>query len=90
MEYSLAPVSTPPKPYHGPEFDLLSVTEVAAAARVTVRSLNNYWNAGSGPPRTRIGGRIFVTRASLAAWLAARTDSLPTHQPNQPHPAAAA
>jgi helix-turn-helix protein len=66
--------------------ELLSVTEAAAAARVTSRTLSNYWLAGEGPARTRVGGRVFISRSALIAWLASRTDE--SHQPTSPPTAA--
>ncbi len=48
---------------------LLTPREVACQARVTVRSLHNYWRAGNGPRRTCIGGRVFVREEDFLAWL---------------------
>jgi predicted DNA-binding transcriptional regulator AlpA len=48
---------------------LLTKPEVAAAVRVTTRSLDNWWRDGDGPPRTRIGGRVLVREDHLSAWL---------------------
>jgi len=72
--------------------DLLTTTEAAAAARVSVRTLENYWRDGTGPTRTRIGGRVFISRSDLAAWRASRTDARSTvrNQPAAFHPATAA
>jgi Helix-turn-helix domain len=55
--------------------ELLTVTEAAAEVRVTPRTLENYWRKNAGPARTKVGGRVFITRDNLAAWLRAGTDA---------------
>jgi hypothetical protein len=56
----------------GPGDDLLTVTQAAALVNCTVRNLERYWSLGRGPARTRIAGRVFVSRAALAAWIDGR------------------
>lgn len=62
---------------------MLTPREVACQARVTVRSLHNYWRAGRGPRRTCIGGRVFVQKDHFQAWIDACTEDPMAHRPNQ-------
>jgi predicted DNA-binding transcriptional regulator AlpA len=54
---------------------LLRKDEVAAFVRVTPRTLNKYWSEGKGPRRTRVGRRVLVSSADLAAWIAAHSEN---------------
>jgi hypothetical protein len=73
--------------------DLLTTTQAAARCGITERTLSAYWRAGTGPVRTRVGGKVFVAEQALADWLTARTDPQPSplHHPMPPDaPAVAA
>jgi hypothetical protein len=57
--------------------DLLTTTQAAARCGITERSLSTYWRSGTGPVRTRVGGKVFVAEQALADWLVARTEPQP-------------
>jgi hypothetical protein len=46
--------------------------ELAAALGVTTRTLRRWHALGEGPPRTKIGCRIYYRRSSVERWLASR------------------
>jgi hypothetical protein len=75
---SLAPAACPAPAGAG---DLLSVTEAAAAARVTTRTLSNYWQAGAGPARTRVGGRVVHISGGASRMAGVRDRRKPPTQP---------
>lgn len=52
--------------------DVLTVKEVARICRVGDSTVWR-WLARNDLPRTKIGGRTYVTRAALDAYLAARS-----------------
>ena len=49
--------------------DYLSVEETAEALGVTRRTLDNMHQRREGPPRTRVGGRVYFRRTALEKWL---------------------
>ena len=51
--------------------NLLTTTQAAARCGLTERSLSTYWRNGTGPVRTRVGGKVFVAEQALADWLTA-------------------
>ena len=48
---------------------LLTKSEAAAHARVSIRSLENHVRRGTGPITTRIGGKVFIREDHLTEWL---------------------
>ena len=49
--------------------DYLSVDGAADALGVSRRTLGNLYRRREGPPRTRVGGRVYFRRAALEEWL---------------------
>lgn len=43
--------------------------ELAAELRVSVDSLQRWHNQRIGPPRVKVGGRVYYRRAAVRAWL---------------------
>jgi predicted DNA-binding transcriptional regulator AlpA len=53
--------------------DLLTITEVITALRVSRSAFWRWRRRGTGPPVARLpGGAVRIRRADLAAWLAGR------------------
>lgn len=50
----------------------LTIKEAAERASLAPETLRNMRSAGRGPRSYRRGGRVYITQADLAAWLAAR------------------
>ena len=53
--------------------DFLNRKNVATYLAMSVRTLERLHRAGSGPPRTRVGGQWYYPRVELANWMEART-----------------
>jgi predicted DNA-binding transcriptional regulator AlpA len=69
--------------------EFLTTEELAAELGVNKRTLDRWAVLGTGPPRTRIGRKIFYRRASVQKWLAAQEQSsvrvtLSTRQAERP------
>ena len=59
--------------------DLLTIDEVAAKARISVRTLYRLIATGRGPNVTEIGARRFVREDHRVAWMEANVRQ-PTHE----------
>jgi len=56
--------------------DLLTITEVITALRVSRSAFWRWRRRGTGPPVVRLpGGDVRIRRAALAAWLASQHDN---------------
>jgi hypothetical protein len=51
---------------------LLTKEDVAVRARISVRTLDLYFKAGTGPRRTFVGKRAFVSEADCYEWILKR------------------
>ena len=66
--------------YHGDETrgpapllaDFLDPDETAQELNITRRTLDHWHSLRTGPPRTRIGRRVYYKRSTLRAWVAAQ------------------
>jgi predicted DNA-binding transcriptional regulator AlpA len=54
---------------------LLTKEDVAAKARISIRTLDTLIKAKQGPPRTFIGKRARFTEDDTDAWLSSRRES---------------
>jgi hypothetical protein len=52
------------------EDDLITPDETATILRKSVRTLPAWHRRGYGPPRIKIGGKVFYRRSSVLRWLA--------------------
>ncbi|MGI4945874.1 MAG: hypothetical protein ACRYHQ_35825 [Janthinobacterium lividum] len=59
---------------------LMNRQETAAAARLTLPTLNKLIRGGKGPTLTWLGGKSFVSDVEFARWIGARTQP---HQQRQ-------
>jgi excisionase family DNA binding protein len=57
--------------------DILTISEAAALARVSERTLSRYIAKGNGPPVTRMGRRVLFRAPDFAAWVQAFTKCHP-------------
>ncbi|MEE3502638.1 helix-turn-helix domain-containing protein [Acidiphilium acidophilum] len=53
---------------------LLPKKDASRRLGISVRTLERQIEAGDGPAIVRIGSRILIPEAELAAWVAARTE----------------
>jgi hypothetical protein len=51
---------------------LLTKEDVAVRARISVRTLDLYFKAGTGPRRIFVGKRAFVSEADCYEWILKR------------------
>lgn len=58
--------------------DYLPKDDAARELGVDVRTLNRWWNERRGPPRTKIGARVYYRRDSMREWMAAQ-EHVPVH-----------
>ena len=49
--------------------DYMSLAEAARELGVGVRTLHNWWAERRGPPRTKVGHRVYYRRDAVRAWL---------------------
>lgn len=52
--------------------EFLTKEELAAELRLNPRTLDRWEVLGQGPPRTRVGRKVFYRRTSAQKWLAAQ------------------
>ena len=52
--------------------DYLSKSDAARELGIDVRTLNRWWNERRGPPRTKIGARVYYRKTAVREWLAAQ------------------
>ena len=55
--------------------EFLTKEELAAELRRNPRTLDRWQVLGQGPPRTRIGRKIFYRRTSVQKWIVAQEQS---------------
>jgi hypothetical protein len=56
--------------------DFLTKQELATELGREMRTLDRWDALGIGPPRTKIGRKVFYRRSSVQKWLAAQEDSM--------------
>jgi hypothetical protein len=52
--------------------EFLTKEQLAAELRRNPRTLDRWAALGTGPPRTRVGRKVFYRRPSIQKWLAAQ------------------
>lgn len=57
--------------------EYLTKDEAADELDINVRTLNRWWAERRGPPRTKIGARVYYRRSAVRDWLAAQ-ETMPT------------
>jgi excisionase family DNA binding protein len=55
-----------------PAHEALTISEAAAAIRISRRHLQNLLRQGEGPPVIQLGRRRIIRREALSHWLQAR------------------
>lgn len=48
--------------------DYLTKSQAAAALGVSERTLNRWWNDRQGPPRTKIGTKVYYRKTAVHDW----------------------
>jgi predicted DNA-binding transcriptional regulator AlpA len=56
--------------------EFLTKQELATELGREMRTLDRWDALGIGPPRTKIGRKVFYRRSSVQKWLAAQEDSM--------------
>lgn len=49
--------------------DCMDKTETAREMRVSARTLDRWWSERIGPPRIKVGAKVFYRRAAVRAWI---------------------